>query len=178
MLLQYGTGFADFLTRFEPVAELPYLPGVARLDRYWTEAHVSADEHPLDNAAIADLAAGNFFRVWLRPHTAARWTWFDDAPVYTIWSRNRSDTPVDGEIDWHGEGALLTRPFDVVQWVELDRAGCAFLDACAAGETLAGAAQAALEINGEADLAEMLSTLLAAGAFGGMHMHEKKLTEE
>ena len=28
MLLHYGADFADFLARFEPAAELPYLPGV------------------------------------------------------------------------------------------------------------------------------------------------------
>jgi len=178
MLLQYGTGFADFLTGFGPAAELPYLPGVARLDRYWTEAHVSADQQPLDRAAVADLAAGNFFRVWLRPHAAARWTWFDDAPVYAIWSRNRSDTPIDGEIDWHGEGALLSRPRDVVQWIELDRAGCAFLDACAAGATLAGAAKAALESDANADLAGLMSTLLDAGAFARMSPDDRNHKEK
>src|SRR5687768_322289 len=31
-LMNYGRGFSEFLHNFEPAAELPYLPGVARLD--------------------------------------------------------------------------------------------------------------------------------------------------
>jgi len=43
MLVDYGAAFPDFLRTFEPAAELPYLPDVALLDRYWTEAYIAAD---------------------------------------------------------------------------------------------------------------------------------------
>jgi len=165
MLLHYGSGFADFLARFEPAADLPYLPGVARLDRYWTETHVACDEPLLDGTAIALRAASDYFRVRLQPHAAARWAWFDDAPIVTIWSRNRSDHPADTDLDWQPEGALLTRPRDAVQWVALDHTGCAFLDACAAGATIADAAQAVLDEQGNAGLVRLMTTLLEAGAF-------------
>lgn len=178
MLLQYGAGFAKFLAKFEHAAELPYLPDVARLDRFWTEAHAAPDAPALDSAAVTDLAASNFFRASLQPHPAARWAWFDEAPIYTIWSRNRKDAPVDTEIDWKPEGALLTRPHDAVQWVALDQAGCTFLDTCAAGGTLAAAAQAALEVNAEADMSSLMSTLLVAGAFSQMHLQGSHTTKE
>ena len=42
-LLRYGDGFAEFLDTFEPAAELPYLAGVARLDRCWTQVHAAED---------------------------------------------------------------------------------------------------------------------------------------
>lgn len=165
MLLEYGADFADFLSRFEPAAELPYLPGVARLDRCWTEAHVAADEPVLAAGDLDALASGNYFRTRLQPHAATRWMWFDEAPVYTIWSRNRADETFDGDIDWRGEGALLTRPYDAVQWTALGRAGCAFMDACAAGDSIADATQATLDLDPHADLAALISTLLQAGAF-------------
>lgn len=165
MLLDYGADFAGFLERFEPAAELPYLPGVARLDRCWTEAHAAATEDPLDPAAITRLAEGNFYRLRLQVHAAARWAWCAAAPAWTIWSRNRSDAPDDNEIDWRAEGALLTRPHDAVTWRALDHTGCVFLDACAAGGTVAEAAQAALDVDGSADLSRLIATLLDAGAF-------------
>lgn len=170
MLLNYGADFADFLARFEPAADLPYLPGVARLDRYWTEAHIADSAEVLDPAALARLASGNFFRAQLQPHAAARWTWFDDAPIYTIWSRNRSNGAVDTDIQWQPEGALLTRPRDAVTWRALNPAGCAFLDACAAGDTLAAAVQAALDVDGAADLGRLMADLLDAGAFSRLHI--------
>jgi hypothetical protein len=173
MLLEYGADFAEFLARFEPAAELPYLPGVARLDRCWTEAHIAATEDPLDAAAIAQFAEGNFYRLCLQPHAAARWAWCVEAPAYTIWSRNRSDEHNDTEIEWRAEGALLTRPRDVVTWRPLDQAGCAFMETCAAGATVAEAIQAALDINRKADLSQLVATLLDAGAFSRIRIDNR-----
>lgn len=164
-LLRYGADFPGFLERFEPAADLPYLPGVARLDRFWTEAHAAPSLPALDPAAIANLAPETLAETTLRPHPAARWAWFADGPIYTIWSRNRADKPFSADFDWLPDGALLARPHDVVEWIALDAAGCAFLDACAAGGTLGDAAQAALQAQEDADLARLLSTLLGAGAF-------------
>lgn len=179
MLLDYGTSFAGFLARFCPAAELPYLPGVARLDRLWSEAHGARDEEALDPSSVAMLAPETLAATVLRPHAATRWAWFDDAPIYTIWSRNRAGSATDAEFDWRGEGALLVRPRDAVEWTALDKAGCAFLDACAGGGTLAAAAEAALAVQGDADLARLMATLLAAGAFGGMHrIDQSACTEE
>jgi len=170
MLLEYGADFACFLAQFEAAAELPYLPGVAQLDRYWTEAHAAASADALVPAVLTALVSGNFFRARLQPHAATRWAWFSDAPVYSIWSRNRSDAIFDGDIEWQPEGALLTRPGDSVQWCALDRAGCEFLDTCTAGGTLADAAQAALDVQPDADLGRLMAKLLEAGAFSRLDL--------
>ena len=164
-LLDYGRDFADFLARFEPAAEMPYLPGVARLDRCWSEAHVAADAAALEAGVIAALSPAALAGTVLNVHPAARWVWFAGAPVYTIWSRTRAALALDEDLEWRSEGALLVRPRDAVAWIALDAAGCAFLDACARGGTLAHAAQAALAIEAGADLARLMSALLAAGAF-------------
>lgn len=164
----YGAGFADFLAVYEAAATLPYLPGVARLDRCWTEAHGAADAPALDVAELAGLDPQALAALTLVPHPAARWAWFDAQPVYTIWRRNREAADNDDSDDtpaWHGEGALLLRPADVVRWQSLDAAGCAFLDACADGMPLGTAAGAALAADAQADIAALLATLLAAGAF-------------
>jgi hypothetical protein len=164
-LLRYGAKFADFLAHFEPAAELTYLPAVARLDYWWTEAHTAPDAAALAPESVARLAPETLASAVLRPHPAARWAWFADAPVYTIWSGNRNETTPHGNIEWRPEGALITRPRDVVESTALDAAGCAFLDACAAGETLAVATQSALTAQHDADLAQLMSGLLQAGVF-------------
>jgi hypothetical protein len=165
-LLRYGANFADFLTRFEPAQELPYLPGVARLDRLWTEAHTARDEATLDPSQVAGLSPEILAHTVLHPHATARWMWFADMPIYTAWSNNRAEVLPEADIDWKSEGALLLRPRDVVEWRALDAAACAFLNACAAGATLAESAEVALEVQSDTDLAQLMSTLLAAGAFG------------
>lgn len=170
-LAVYGEGFADFLAAFAPAADLPYLPGVARVDRFWTEAHVAPDEAPADAAAVARLGPEALARAVLRPHASARWAWFEAQPIATIWRRNRYPLESDeAEIDWRGEGVLVVRPDGAVENVDLDVAGCAFLDACAAGATLADAADAALAADAQANLTGLMARLLEAGAFGRLEL--------
>lgn len=167
-MVLYGADFPNFLRHFEPAADLPYLGGVAALDRCWTEAHVAADAPALEPSALAGLTLAQLGALVLQPHPAARWAWFEAQPVYTIWRRNRASGGADEDaaqdFAWTGEGALLTRPTAAVRWTGLDAAGCAFLDACAAGRTLAHAADAALAQQADADLAQLMATLLEAGA--------------
>ncbi len=164
-LLRYGVGFERFLASFEPAAELPYLPGVAHLDRLWTEAHVARDDVALDAEGLDAIASAVDARGVLLPHAAARWSWFDDQPIYTIWSRNRAAGPYDeAEIDWHGEGALLVRPHGDVRWIAIDAAACAFLDACAAGRPLVDALDAARGHDADVEPSALVARLAEAGA--------------
>lgn len=178
MLVEYGAGFAAFLADFEPAADLPYLADVARLDRMWTEAHIAADAAPLVAATLAKIPPEIMAETVLELHPTARWAWFDATPAYTLWSRNRTGGAFDPEIDWIGEGALLTRPSSAVIWCPLDRAGCAFLDACLAGERLMNATQAAIDIDPDTDLSRLVQTLIAAGTFRAPHPTDDFLGDE
>jgi len=172
-LIDYGDGFAAFLAAFEPAQDLPYLAGVALVERFWTEAHVARDEAPVDASVIAALNPAQLAQTALRPHAAARWMWFATQPILTIWQRNRVDDAAQVGFDWRPEGALLTRPHGAVQAVEIDAAGCAFMDACANGNTLADAALTALEVDRNVDLARLMATLLEAGALSGFEIKGK-----
>lgn len=163
-LFNYGESFADFLHAFEPAAELDYLPGVARLDRFWTESHIAANAPTLSAAQLAQLPPEALGACRLQPHPAARWAWFDDQPVYAIWERNRSKVEAQEDLPWHGDGALLTRPHATVQWLPAGRADCAFLDACKAGLAFGEAVEQAQVADPAADLMPMLARLLSAGA--------------
>ena len=164
-LLYYGSGFSDFLRDFEPAAELVYLPGVAQLDTFWREAHVAPDAPAVDAAWVAGHTPEQMAALLLSPHPAARWAWFDEHPVYSIWERNRRNNEINEDLPWRGEGALLTRPRDAVVWHAITKAGCVFLDACAGGRTLADATARALAAEPKADLATTFASLLRSGAF-------------
>ena len=171
MLHDYGHDFAVFLARFDPAHDLPWLANVARLDRLWTESHLAQDEAPVAAASVACLAPANLAHLALLPHPAARWAWFDHHPVVTLWQRNRnSATPpiaapeVPPEGGERGEGVLITRPLGHVEWTALHQSGCAFLDAFRRGSTLEGAAAAAMAVDPQVDLADLMAKTLAAGA--------------
>ncbi len=170
-LVSYGDAFPDFLASFEPAAELPYLSDVALLDRFWTEAHVAVDRAPIAAADIRQYHPDALARTVLRPHPSARWKWFIDHPIYTLWrcNRERPNTDALGALDWRGEGALLVRPYAAVEAIELSVGGCAFFDACAAGANLSDAAVAAFGAEHDIDLSALLAQLFRAGAFGEAH---------
>ena len=164
-LIAYGAGFADFLAGLDVAHDLPYLPGVAALDRLWTASHLAADDAPLDVAALhAALAQGH--DVHLVPHAAARWWWDAMHPVYSIWSVNRqAGEAIPGELDWRGEGVLVSRPEGDVRWRQVGPGACRFLDACRNGAGAAEAAALALDSEPELDVGAMLGALVQAGAF-------------
>ena len=164
VLVDYGNGFAGFLAQFPPAADLPYLGAVARLDRCWTEAHLAADAPTLQAAWLAQQAPEALALLRLQPHPAARWHWCAEHPAYQLWQRQRASLPWDDQLSWQGEGALLTRPHDAVQWSPLPHAGCALLDACAAGATFEDAAAQALQTDPGADLPALVALLLRTGA--------------
>lgn len=160
-LMAYGEGFAAFLQAFEPAAGLPYLPAVARLDRCWTESHLAADAPVLDAAWLARQPPE---AVHLAPHPAARWIWSEEHPACTLWRRQREGAPMDADLPWEGDGALLTRLEGAVQWVPLSRAGIAFMDACAQTLPLELAATHAQQAKPDCDLGALMAQLLQAGA--------------
>jgi Putative DNA-binding domain len=164
-LQAYGATFAAFLADFAPAAGLPYLAGVARLDRFWIESHGAVDAPVLGAADLVGVDPDVLAAAVLLPHPAARWAWFDETPVYSIWRDNRARETHGGELRWRGEGALLTRRADVVEWTQIDHAACRFLDECAAGRNVALAIDAALDVVADANPALVVATLLDAGAF-------------
>ena len=71
-LNDYGSEFADFLGAFPAVAELPYLPDVARLEWAMSVALNAPDGPALDPATLAGLAASEHDRIRFVPHPSVR----------------------------------------------------------------------------------------------------------
>ena len=164
-MMAYGEDFPQFLAQFPPAAELPYLADIARLDRFWIEAHAAADDIRLDAAVLGALAPPALAQTVLRPRASTHWQWFPECPAYTIWNVNRAQQEMPGDLTWVAEGALLTRREGVVCWQTLDLGGCELLDACAAGLPLEAAVNRAVQAEPAQDIARILADLLAAGAF-------------
>lgn len=164
-LLHYGAGFPDFLNAFEHAREMPYLGNVARLDLLWTHVHCAEEQPGIDMNSLARVLPDELARLHLTPKAAARWLWFADQPVYTLWRLNREQHPMPDELNWQGEGALLTRKAGQVQWQPASASDCAFLDACSARLPLGSAAECALEIEPTLDLSALITRLISADVF-------------
>jgi hypothetical protein len=175
-LVDYDPRFPAFLDALVssagPSAALPYLADVARLDRHWTEAHISVDARPIAAETVAEYGIDRLADVTLCPHPSARWGWFATMPIYSIWRCNREASAAErlSDIAWNGEGCLIVRPAQSVVWVEVNEAECRFLDACGRGEPLGEAGSAALAVDAGVDLAGLLERLLRIGAFGSLDL--------
>lgn len=163
-LLDYGRGFPGFLDAFEHARDLPYLGNVARLDLLWNEVHGAEDEPALDVTAFASIEPALLASVRLKPRATARWKWFAEQPAFTLWRCNREQIDVPAELNWIGEGMLISRS-TAIAWYPLSMGECTFLDACAANLSLEEAAEYATRAEPELDLMNMLSRLIAANVF-------------
>lgn len=150
----YGAALPDWLAGFPPVAGLPYLPDVARLELSLRQSYHAADAATVDLFAVPPprLATAR-----LRLAPALRLV-RSDWPVVTIHAAQSGGPPPAA---MQPEDALVTRPgFDpVVQ--RLPPGGGAFVAALMAGATVAQAMQ---DAGPDHDLAATLALLVGGGA--------------
>lgn len=164
----FGEGFPDWLVRFEPAREYPYLPPVARLDRAWTEAHLARDAEPLRAGDVAPLGLALAGKT-LALHPSTRVFWFDwTAP--SLWLAHRCPDGKAG-LEWcqSGEGLLIVRPGMEVTTMRLSAAAHAFLKAIRLGRPVGAAAAAAQGVSPGVNVSTILADLLAAGTFAAFN---------
>jgi hypothetical protein len=168
VLLQYGESFPDFLTIFRPVAHLPYLSDVARIDRARLESYHAADAPSLAAAELARIAPGDFGNLRFALHPSLRIT-TSRFPALTIWLRNRQPgDPAPVDLSAGGEDTLLVRPDADVTLCELPEGGLAFLRGLQAGKSVMDAALGGFAVTPRFDMQANLTLLLRARAFTGL----------
>jgi len=167
-LLGYGANFPDWLERFPPVEDLPYLPAMARLDGMWTTALFAPEAAPLTADAFA-LAPEVLAAARTALHPSLAFAWFDSG-LPGLWLAAREPEP-DG-MEWvdDPQGVLIVRPEDAVRARLLDAAGFAFLTAARDGASLGEAITAAAQADPAADLAALFAALIADGVFSGLDL--------
>lgn len=161
MLMLYGAEFPGFLQTFPPVAQLGYLPDVARLDQAMRESYHAADAAALDGTALQRLIGEDLagLRLTLAPSVRlVRSSW----PIVSIWAANaeggRTPRPV-------AEDALVLRPeFDPKPRC-LPAGGGGFISGILAGAPLGAAIDQA---GPEFDLPAVLGLLIAGQAITGV----------
>lgn len=157
ILLRYSESFPDFLAIFEPVAHLPWLPDVARLERARLEAFHAAEAQPADVSTI-DPAGFGQLRLTLHPATRLVSSRF---AARTIWQANLGDDP-PAQIDPTGpEDTLFLRPEAQVRALPLPPGGAAFVAALQKGLPVMAAALEGIAETPRFDMAGTLSLLFS-----------------
>lgn len=166
ILLLYGGSFPEFINRFEPTRGLEYLPDLARLEFARGRAYHAADRSPCTTTAFTALDPADLGRstTELHPSVSLLTSQF---PIVSIWEAHQR-ARVEPIKQWDAEAALIVRPFlDVDLW-RLPAGAYAFLEALAAGSTIADAIERSAATLPDLDPAACLSVLIGSHMVVGL----------
>lgn len=157
-LHDFGEHFPEFLSSFEPVRELAYLPDVARLEWAWHRAFHAADAAALSPYALTQVAPEKYGSLRFALHPSAQLL-ASDYPVLRIWQSNQPNADIaEAVVDLNEGGVrlLIARRDITVEIEPLGRGEYALLSAFAQALPFAGAADAAMASEPKFDLAASL----------------------
>jgi hypothetical protein len=162
LMLQYGARFPGFLAGFPPVADLPYLPDVARLELLCGRAYHAAEMPSLPPQAFAGLDPAAIAELGFELHPSLS-VLRSIHPVVSIWRANRGAGAPGPLRSWQGEEARIWRD-DAAVVVDLLRPGeAAFLALLQAGLPLGSAIAAATSEVPAFDHIQALAELIGPG---------------
>jgi hypothetical protein len=157
-MMLYGAEMPRFLATFPPLAHLPYLPDVAKLEQALRIAYHAADAAPIAADRLGGLAPDTFLAAKLTFAPAVQLI-TSGHPILSIWQANtKTDAP---PLAAGPQSVLILRPqLDPAPHL-LPDAATTFLNLLMAGATVGDA----MEIAGpDLDLNFSLSLLIGGGA--------------
>ncbi|MEZ5583459.1 MAG: DNA-binding domain-containing protein [Candidatus Competibacteraceae bacterium] len=165
-LHEFAKAFPDFLKRFEPAAQLPWLSDVARLEWLYEAVYYAAEHPPLDLNALAQIALERYgaLKFVLAPASGLLASPF---PVQRIWQVNQPDYPdeptvnLDAGADWL---LVLRNPALDVEIQALCAGEFTLLQSLADGHRFATACELALAEQPALDIPACLRRQVAQGA--------------
>jgi hypothetical protein len=163
----YGESLGEFLATYPPVADLPYLADVARLEWAIDEAHRASEATCAPESVLAALAVASPDRLpalRLRLEPSCRLV-ASPSPILRIWQTNQPGYSGDDRVmlDEGGDALLIRRGDNGVSLERLAAGDHAWLVALAAGATLGAAIEAAQKADATFDLGVALREQIAAG---------------
>ncbi|OGA17615.1 MAG: hypothetical protein A3I63_03675 [Betaproteobacteria bacterium RIFCSPLOWO2_02_FULL_66_14] len=162
-LNRYGERFAEFLAGFAPVADLPYLPDVARMEWFAHRAYFAEDSSAFDTVALRNVPAERY--ATLRPKLAAGCALLaSDWPLERLWSVHQDGYAGGFEIDLDAgpDRVLIHRPRWRAEVISIPPGDHAFLDAAIAGRTLGESLHAAATADPDFDPSTALARWIHA----------------
>jgi hypothetical protein len=160
----YGAGFPEFLAGFAP-ASLPYLPGVARLERAVNRALHAPDAKPLDLSRLAEIDPTDHGRITFAPHPSVSLVRAEH-PVDAIWRAVLAQDDAAMVVIDPAAGAvwlLVERRATGIEVTRLTEPQWRFAAELCASRPL----QAAIDAAPEIEAASLLAGHLAAGRVVG-----------
>jgi uncharacterized protein (UPF0276 family) len=166
-LHRFGAAFGEFLMRFEHVADLPYLPDMARLEWSVHLARYAPDAAAISAPALAAMTAEQLdsSRPLLHPACALHASCWATVPLWLAHQPNGPPFPTQMRAP---SRALVARPRWKVELAPLSAAAYAALAAVAAGARFGAALDAACEVDQGSDVGAHLKQWLELRVFAAL----------
>lgn len=163
----YGESFAAFLADAPGIADYPYVPEVARLERAMIEALLAPAAETLVAADFAKVPEASFAEVSFVAHPSTRLVQSPFA-IADIWQAHQiAKRPDLSKVALDvSQGVALARPAALVEWRALDPDDARFLSALLSGVRIA---DAVADLPDSFDLTQSLLGHLQAGVFTRLH---------
>jgi hypothetical protein len=173
-LHHYGAEMAGFISAFEPVQGLVYLPDVAALEWACHCAYFAEDADMLDINKLAQIPPEQYSDLILHTHPSFHLV-RSRYPVVSIWHAHQPGVNSDFHIDLDSgsSNALITRKDDVVAVSELSAPDADWLQGIQSGISLGEGTAATLELYPSFDLQNALLNLAAQGVLIDFNLKAK-----
>ena len=163
VLAFYGEEFGDWLAHQPWIADLPYLPDVARVERLHVCCLFAPDAEPIAKQLARESYLISGRKLGLHP--ALHFTWVS-TPAMSIWLAHQQPNPGEIAPDWKPEGALFSRPTPfVIHTPRLGPAAHRMLCGIRIGETVSASIAAAAHLYPQEDCTAVFASLANLGAF-------------
>ncbi len=139
---EYGENFSQFLDRFPPVENLPYLPDVAKFEWVYQQSALAENATALAAEAFLELKSEDYLKIKLQLHPTAK-LFSSKYPIDEIWLANIKDTGAEISLDSGGCQVLLLRPETRVMLHSITHPEYVFLESLQAGAKIYKAYEAA-----------------------------------
>jgi hypothetical protein len=169
LLFEYGREFPAFIESYEYAQDMPWLAGVARIERAWLDAYHAADAPPLPGASLAQVPPDRLGDIVFTVHPATQIV-RSAYPAVAIFAMNRADGTVTSLKSSAAEDALVTRPDMAVEVRLLPAGNATFLSSLIDGETLAEAVSKALDEASSFELSGSIAGMIEAGVFSTLQL--------
>ena len=174
LLSKFGDRMPEFLSEFEPVGHLPYLPDVARLEKLIRESYHSKDSQHLSKEVLSAFRPAELLESTLILAPSARKI-NSPYPIFGIWNANACD---GGRPENRPEEVLVARRQFEPKPFLLPEGGCEFISFLADGFCISKAADLTFVRRPGFRLDQILAILFSSGAATEIRSTKVRRNEE
>jgi len=159
LMAEYGAELPGFLEAFAPLAEMPYLADVARIELARIASFHAADAPTLGADEFAGFNPEQLASASFALHPSLRLV-ASNYPVFRLWHSQLYNSSLPDPKDWHGEQVMCLRRNNDVTTLRLQSGCVAFFNALLDGKKLIEAWSDASKAGSAFNLTDALSLMI------------------